>query len=204
MDQEGKSVGHRIETINGRDYPHLQLNTPTQVDKHFYPKGFDYIIDFEHSPTLQKLYQDAETHFATITSPQEGLAKLKDIVSHQFPHRSLAEVENFRFRLKTEKQGTGMSLEDYAAKGTGHCSQTTLTTMLLFEKLKEKGLIDGDLVLEEAHWENDFTAGGHTWAKYIGHNEKPIIVDVVREYIGGEEGYKEVLEGAKWETLTNY
>jgi len=74
----------------------------------------------------------------------------------------------------------------------------------LVEKLRENNQIAGDFRLSEEYWSNDFTSGGHTWGIYTAPDGRRTVVDIVRDYLGDEEGYKKILEQVKHETLTEF
>ncbi|MFA5828167.1 MAG: hypothetical protein WC841_02240 [Candidatus Shapirobacteria bacterium] len=199
-----QSPSDETSTFDNKQYSVIKTGVPLTVDKGLYGKGYNYTVDFDSSPTLQALYLQAETFFRTdsLSPPQTVLNKLKGIVATAFPHQGINKVIDFERQLRKSKNPA--SLEDYAKNGIGNCSQTTLTLILLFEKLREKGMAQGAFTLEEADWENEFTGGGHTWAKYLPEQGEPVVVDVVRDYVGNEEGHKSILETVRWETLSGY
>lgn len=195
---------NETKTIDNKQYSIIKTGVPLIVDNSLYNRGYNYTVDFDSSPTLQALYLQVETRIRVDGLSTRGtvLDRLKETVAAAFPQQSVNQVIAFERQLRKSKKPA--SLEDYAKNGIGNCSQTTLTLILLFEKLREEGLVQGVFSLEEADWENEFTAGAHTWARYLPEQGDPIIVDIVRDYVGNEEEHKPVLETVKREILSDY
>lgn len=199
MSGEITEGGVRVERVDGRDYPYIKLDTPTSVDKHFYPRGHDYIIDFEQSPTLQKALEALQELITEGESEEQILAKIRSVITGVFPEISIPVVERLHRKLRASKQGSWPSLENYAEVGVGNCSQTSLSAMLLYEKLRDHGRVSGEMILEEASWDSEFASGSHTWAKFLLPEKPPVVLDIVRNFMGSEEDHKGILKEVEWE-----
>jgi YfiH family protein len=176
------------------------------IDKTLYQHGWFYVVDFEKSPTIQKLYENIKAKAEGNPNDEEVIKLIFNEVGSHYTTQAIDQVDDLRSKKGAEAKAAGIrvSLEDFVAAHTGNCSQTTLTAMLIFEKLKADGIVQGNFTTEHAHWESDFVSAGHVWGLYTSPEGKKLKIDIVRKYLGDEEGYKDVLKQVEWETLNNY
>lgn len=189
-------------TSSEKPYVDYREGSP-RVDRTLYGFSWSYIIDYEKSPTLQRVYESIKTKAAVAKNEHEIVDVVFAAVAELYTTQAIPEVNEFKNRKKKETEGR-MSLEHYAAAHTGNCSQMTTTAQLMFEKLKDAGMVAGELVMKSAHWDNEFTAGGHVWGVYTAADGKHTVLDIARDYYGDEDGHQAILEQVKEETLNNF
>lgn len=189
-----------VREINGALYPEIRVGAEDVVDKSVMLSGWMYVIDFEHSPTLQKLYKDIRGRLSPTSDEDAIVRTVYEAVSVLFQTRDIPQVDTLLTQLHSAKKQAPVSLEDFAAAGTGNCSHTSLTIGLMLEKLRQElPTITGKFSLDSLEEDSDFASSSvHMWGVWRTEDRR-YILDVVGNYLGDEAGHEEAKRTIRWQ-----
>ena len=192
----GRRIIGRDEKIDGGLYTGTYGGEAIVVDTKKYPKAYDQLL----SEVKSKITRDDGS-----INRAEVLGAVFKTVSEKMRY-SQSGVDNL---LQEIAQGMGknklpdftkVELSDFIDEGIGVCRHQALTVGILLEKLKEAGIVRGDVSVDRSMgWSPKGEREGHAWVRYTNSAGEAYILDVAMGYIGPLEA----AEGEKrgWDYL---
>ncbi|MDO8517260.1 MAG: hypothetical protein Q7S33_03985 [Nanoarchaeota archaeon] len=138
------------------------------------------IVDSQKGIQLKKLYEIAKKKASENNKVKKY--KVMDAVFETVGEFMKFDEDKAEEIVKEKNAGKDVkiNLDCFIENGVGVCRHMALTCGVLIEMFKKDGYVSGKPSVER----NSSEAGGHAWCRYTDNNEKSLILDVARGYIG--------------------
>lgn len=192
----GRRIIGRDEKIDGGLYTGTYGGEAIVVDTKKYPEAYNGLL----SEVMTKITREDGA-----IDRAEVLGTVFRTVSEKMKY-SQSGVDNLLQEIAEGKgldkfpDFTKVELSDFIDEGIGVCRHQALTVGIILEKLKETGVIRGDVSVDRSMgWSPKGEREGHAWVRYTNRAGQVYILDVAMGYIGPLEA----AEGEKrgWDYL---
>ncbi len=178
---QGRHIIGRDSALNGGVYTGTYGGEAIVVDTEKYPDEFEELLSDVRSRIVDKSGRE-----------QRGkvLGAVFDVVSEKMRYsqegveKILGEIAENQGRSDF-RDGTKIPLNEFILEGVGVCRHQALAAGVLLERLKDDGLIRGQVSVDRSQrWSPKGEPEGHAWVRYTSHSGAVVILDVAQGYFG--------------------
>ncbi len=155
------------------------------------------VVDWEKSPTLQKMYDEVHNEVYRMGRPRLGnhlsdnlvdeismfktyaLRSVYKVVIEHMPRNDVNLLRQILNQYDAWEDGK-ISLERFLERGAGVCRHKALAAAVLIERLIKDNILSGNISVDR----NATYKGGHAWARYTNSGGIAIILDPEQKYFG--------------------